>query len=134
LDVLLLNPETRSEGFSLLEVLVAVVVLGLAFVTLFELYSKGLHAAEKADRYTEALIHARSLMDETLAASELADGGDRGKLDDFYTYVVEIAGSEVEEGAKRQIFDVWVDVGWNDARQIRLHSRKTLAVDEEETP
>ena len=126
-----MSAEGRQGGFSLLEVLVAVVVLGLSFVTLFELYSQGLSAAARAERYTDAMIHARSLMDGLLSEEPLEEGGDSGVLDDLYTYSTAVSRLETEEDSPREIYDIRVEVGWNGARQIRLFSRKTVPVSDE---
>lgn len=55
-------PDTR--GFSLLEVLVAVAVLGLALVSLLGLHVRNIDLIARDQRVTEATLLARALMTE----------------------------------------------------------------------
>ena len=118
----------KSAGLSLLEVLVAVTILGFAFVTLFELFSEGLGRASKAEVYTFALITARSLMDETLAQDQIKEGTDFGSLDDDnYNYYVDVRRIQGEtEEDKAVVFNVTVDVGWSSGGKVSLSAQKTV--------
>jgi len=53
---------TRRDGFTLLEVLVAVAVLGLALVSLLGLHVRNLALLERDQRITDATLLARALM------------------------------------------------------------------------
>ncbi|RMG03461.1 MAG: prepilin-type N-terminal cleavage/methylation domain-containing protein [Nitrospirae bacterium] len=72
-----------TNGFSLLEVMVAVAILGISVVALFQVFSAGLRGTKKVEDYTRALIIGRSLMDEAytvpdpeeLSGVEEFDGG-----------------------------------------------------------
>lgn len=124
----------NSAGLSLLEVLVAVTILGFAFVTLFELFSEGLGRASKAEVYTFALITARSIMDETLAKDPIEEDSDFDSLDDGYDYMVDVRRIEGEEDDKTIVFNVRVDVGWGTSGKVSLSARKTAYDEEEEIP
>lgn len=54
----------RRAGFTLLEVLVAVAVLGLALVSLLGLHVRDLALIERAQRITDGTLLARALMTE----------------------------------------------------------------------
>lgn len=122
----------NRAGLSLLEVLVAVTILGFAFVTLFELFSEGLGRASKAEVYTFALISARSIMDETLAKDTLEESSDYDSLDNGYDYEVYVKQIEGKENDKTIVFDVKVNVGWGTGGKVSLSSQKTT-YDEDET-
>ncbi len=122
----------NRAGLSLLEVLVAVTILGFAFVTLFELFSEGLGRASKAEVYTFALISARSIMDETLTKDTLEESSDYDSLDNGYDYEVYVKKIEGKEKDKTIVFDVKVNVGWGTGGKVSLSSQKTT-YDEEET-
>jgi len=57
-----------KRGFTLLEVLVAVAVLGLALVSLLGLHVRNLDLIDRDQRVTEATLLARGLMAEVDAA------------------------------------------------------------------
>jgi general secretion pathway protein I len=50
----------NRQGFTLLELLVALLIAGMALAVLFQGAGGGLRAAAVANRYQEALAHARS--------------------------------------------------------------------------
>ncbi len=57
----------RSPGFTLLEVLVAVAVLGLALVSLLGLHVHNIDLIDRDQRVTEATLLARALMTQVEA-------------------------------------------------------------------
>jgi general secretion pathway protein I len=69
------------RGFSLLEVLVAFVVLALVATALFRLFSGALNNAGAADDYSRAVLLAESRIDEA-AAGKLAEGVQSGTTED----------------------------------------------------
>ena len=77
-----MDPARRNEsGFTLLEVLVALVITGLALSVLFQGTAAGLATTQVAGRYEEALERARSHVAALAAAGALApvdEAGDDG--------------------------------------------------------
>ena len=72
----------RARGFSLLEVLVAFVILSLVATALFRLFSGALNNASAADDYSRALLVGESAIAEAAAARPLRDGTAQGTADD----------------------------------------------------
>ena len=70
------------RGFSLLEVLVAFVILALVATALFRLFSGALVNASAADDYTHAVLVAESVLAEAAAASPLAEATNTGSADE----------------------------------------------------
>ena len=64
------NRDHREDGFTLLEVLVATVILGTAVAALFSLLSGSLSNARRLQAPEQTLLLARSQLNELLAASE----------------------------------------------------------------
>jgi general secretion pathway protein I len=72
----------RLRGFSLLEVLVAFVILALVATALFRLFSGALVNASAADDYTQAVLVAESVLAEAAAAKPLAEAANSGSTED----------------------------------------------------
>ena len=70
------------RGFSLLEVLVAFVILSLVATALFRLFSGALGNASAADDYSRALLVAESALSEAAAAQPLRETSQTGSADD----------------------------------------------------
>jgi general secretion pathway protein I len=71
-----------QSGFSLLEVLVAFVVLSVLATALFRLFSGALVNASAADDYTHAVLVAESVLAEAAAAVPLVDATNGGSADE----------------------------------------------------
>lgn len=71
-----------QRGFSLLEVLVAFVILSLVATALFGLFSGALGNASAADDYSRAVVVAESALTEAAAAQPLREGTQTGSADD----------------------------------------------------
>ena len=63
----------RNDGFTLLEVMVAVAILAVGMVSLFELFSGSLRLAKVSEDYTKAVMGAQKKMDEVLGYIYLED-------------------------------------------------------------
>lgn len=67
------------SGFTLLEVLVAMTIVGLGVVTLLQIFSSGLRLQARSQVRNEAMVRGSRVMDELLARKRL-EGADRGTL------------------------------------------------------
>jgi len=68
-----------SKGFTLLEVLVAMTIVGLGVVTLLQIFSSGLRLQSRSMVRNEAIVQGNRVMDELLARKRL-EGAESGKL------------------------------------------------------
>jgi prepilin-type N-terminal cleavage/methylation domain-containing protein len=68
------------RGFTLLEVLVALTIVGLGVVTLLQIFSLGLRLGARSTASTEAITQGARVMDELLARKKLSEGSDSGTL------------------------------------------------------
>ena len=69
-----------TSGFTLLEVLVALTIVGLGVVTLLQIFSLGLRLGARSTTSTEAVTYGARVMDELLARKKLSEGSDSGTL------------------------------------------------------
>ena len=124
-----------SAGFTLLEVLIALVIAGLALGALFRASGVGLVAVEVASRYEEAAQRAQShlaAIGEELASLQGETEGDDGGGYRWRLRIVPVA-SWYEEAAtstpfNTTLFDVEVAVSWPSAiseRSVTLKTRRT---------
>ena len=99
---------SRAAGFSLLEVLVAFVILALVATALFRLFSGSLGNAVAAEEWSRALMVAESRLAQAAAAQPLREKGERGDDDDgrirwetrVATYSVEGLDRELEQASE----------------------------------
>jgi general secretion pathway protein I len=83
LDALLWRSTRASAaGFSLLEVLVAFIILALVGTALFELFGGALNNASAADEYSRAALFAESRLTAAAVETPLREGGDQGVSED----------------------------------------------------
>jgi prepilin-type N-terminal cleavage/methylation domain-containing protein len=67
-------------GFTLLEVMVALTILGLGVVTLLQIFSMGLRLGARSAEHTTAVTSGARVMDELLARKKLVEGSQSGTL------------------------------------------------------
>jgi prepilin-type N-terminal cleavage/methylation domain-containing protein len=77
-----MKPAMRHSeaGFTLLEVLVAMTIVGFGVVTLLQIFSLGLRLGSRSNVQTEAIAQGARVMDELLARPMLRDGSESGTV------------------------------------------------------
>ena len=70
--------QDRSQGFSLVETLVAFTILGLFVTTAFQAFSTGLSANVRAGEYAKAQILAKSKLEALSISDALVSGENSG--------------------------------------------------------
>lgn len=75
-------PVPAQRGFSLIEVLVAFVILALVATALFNLFSASMNNVSAAEEWSRALAVAESRLDAAAAAQPLKEGSERGNSQD----------------------------------------------------
>jgi general secretion pathway protein I len=71
-----------SAGFTLLEVVVAMTIVGIGVVTLLEIFSTGLSLGSRSSATTEAMTYGRQAMDEILLRRTIEEGAQQGSLNE----------------------------------------------------
>lgn len=85
----------RQQGFTLLEVMVAFVVLAAALGLLLGMLSRGLKQVTQAQAETEASLHAQSLLDQLGTLETLEPGSRDGEFDDGrYRWRLQVSEAE----------------------------------------
>ena len=85
----------QKNGFTLIEVVVALAVLGIGLVILIELFSGGLRLGKASVEYGKAVGYSRMKLEEVLLAKELQEGLGVGAFDQDYRWEVGVKRIEL---------------------------------------
>jgi len=114
---------SRSAGFTLLEVVVAMTIVGIGVVTLLELFSMGLRAGSRSSVATEAIAYGRQAMDEILLRRNVEEGEQQGALNERVRWKVGIQTvkepSDALSSSAWELREIILDVRVTDAGRDR---------------
>ena len=115
----------RSNGFSLMEVMVALAIMSVSVVAVFQLYSLALRSVKKADDYTSAVLHARSMMDDAYALSDLSEAA---ASKDFGQYKVirDVVVQAASEDGKIKLYQITVTVTWPPSGSLKIKGLRSM--------
>lgn len=130
----------RNRGFTLVEILVALVVLSIAAVSLLQSFAGGLRASDSARQQSYAMLLAQSKMAVVGVELPLTPGTVDGRFDERFTWQVtiapdalspdaepELAGGTGGGGSPGEVMNVTVTVSWpagNPRSSINLTSAR----------
>jgi general secretion pathway protein I len=140
---------STDKGFTLLEILLAIAILGVAVTVIMQQFSAGLRIARTSQTHTTATIYAKQMLEEYLLAEEMEEGEASGTFDDGYSWNVSIQAYEdykEEEGATEEeqeiyehlpleMFRIESVVSWMEGgreKSVALATLKTVKKTEEE--
>jgi general secretion pathway protein I len=126
-------------GFTLLEVLIALVILGIAVAAIFDLLQVGLLSAEASAGYSKAAFYGHAKMGELLTKMPIEPGQDNGSFDDGYSYSTRVElyemptstestgsmESDVPQGADVYLLDVTIGIP-NQTRKLHLQTLRAV--------
>jgi general secretion pathway protein I len=120
----------RQSGFSLLEVLVAFVLLSTVVTLLLQVFAGGLRNLKVADEYSVAVVLAESRIAEVGRVVPLEPGDTGGEWKGFRwrTSIQEFEVPELAPGVSGPppLFSVSVTVSWGEGRAARSFRLDTL--------
>jgi general secretion pathway protein I len=121
-----------GNGFTLIEILVAISLLAISLVVILQLFSGGLKSAQVSDEYTRGIFHAREVMEEVLLLDAVEEGVTEGEFEDGFRWKAEMVRLEQwEEEAARLPFDTFtiaVEVSWGEEGHEKHLRMDTLKV------
>ncbi|MFQ5899524.1 MAG: prepilin-type N-terminal cleavage/methylation domain-containing protein [Candidatus Methylomirabilia bacterium] len=117
-----------SRGFTLLEVMVALAILGLAVVTIIQLFSGGLRLLKLSGDHQRAVLLADQKTREWEPQGESIDSGQEGgfaweRRVEPYPVPEELI---VAEDSGVQLMRVSVEVRWSGNRRVEIATLKTV--------
>lgn len=133
-----------SQGFTLLEVIIAFVIMALIIGATFDTFSTGFRQAAITDQYAGAVIRAESRLALIGQTEPLAVGVKTGQIDKHYTWRTEITpvvqenqdtqAPVAEEGSPFRLYAVVVSVFWQEAGDTREVTLRSLRLSFLEKP
>jgi prepilin-type N-terminal cleavage/methylation domain-containing protein len=129
--IALLN--SRS-GFTLLEVLVATAILGIAVTVVLQLFSANLRAISASGDYVSAATKAGAKMREILSYDELQEKSFSEVTDDGYRMDVSITDTlkERTENLQVRLLEINLTIQWMTGTKERALTLRTMKVVEKE--
>lgn len=128
----------RQEGFSLLEVLVAFVILSISLGVLLQVFATGLRNAGTADDYTQATLYAESILAAIGRETPLNEGQHSGPINDRFSWRSTVAPytDDMPDPEKTHVraYRVEVEVFWDGLVQTRSVMLETLRLTPVESP
>ena len=120
-----------AAGFTLVEILVALAIVGLTLAALFEVFSNGLRGTDSAERHTVATLLARSKLAEVGVIAPLEAGEEAGEYDGGFSWRSVISPHETTNGGLPEepgarTFVVTVEVAWGAGNAEKRVSLTTL--------
>jgi len=133
------NPVSSARGFTLLEVLVAMAIVGLGVVTLLELFSLGLRLGARSTVQTEAVTYARQVMDEFLVRWELRDGSEQGSSESQNRWKLQVRTADQTTGDRSlasdwELKEVTLDMVVSDGGRDKSVEFRTLRLVRKKQP
>ncbi|KPK92719.1 MAG: hypothetical protein AMJ94_04540 [Deltaproteobacteria bacterium SM23_61] len=130
----------KNQGFTLLEVLVAMAILGIGLIVIIELFGGGLRLGRTSEEYTRAVGYARMKLEEISLAKSLEEGIEEGEFDREYRWQVEVKkvdllppGRETSYQPPVALYWVRIEVLWKSGireRTTALESYRILKAEE----
>jgi prepilin-type N-terminal cleavage/methylation domain-containing protein len=127
----LVNSRFRSSrGFTLLEIVVAMTIVGLGVVTLLEVFSSGLRLGARSQDRTEVITQGRQVMDQFLAGRRLAEGTEQGIIGENGRWKLQVqpvrSAEELSLGNDWELKEIALDIIVPESSSERRVELRTL--------
>jgi prepilin-type N-terminal cleavage/methylation domain-containing protein len=118
------------RGFTLLEVLVAVSIIGIAIVVILQLFSANLRNISDSSDYVEAATRAEVKMRETLDNDSLLEKSYSEITNDGYRMDVAVTETlkERTENLQVRLFEIALTVHWTKGAKEKSMTLKSMKV------
>jgi prepilin-type N-terminal cleavage/methylation domain-containing protein len=127
-----------ERGFTLIEVAIALGILGIGVVTALELFSGALRMVQSSAVRTRAVVHARAIFDQTLAIPEIQPGMTQGDFGDGFRWerivraapeYTDVSGRDLDVSSTWTVYEIEVSVVWDQTTEREgVFALRTLRV------
>jgi prepilin-type N-terminal cleavage/methylation domain-containing protein len=125
----------RQRGFTLIEIAIGMAVLGVGVVAALQVFGSSMQLARNAARKTEAVVHAKALMDSVLWSPELIENVAHGDIGNGFRWQREIRRAGPEDGVPETEFHgdlrlavISVTVEWDEPSGPKKYTLGTMRV------
>jgi general secretion pathway protein I len=115
-----------TKGFTLIEIVVALAILGIGLTVIIELFSGGLRLGRTSEEYTRAMGFARMKMEEITSKQNIEEGTDEGDFDKTFRWQVDVKKIDLFPVDKNpdlkppvDLFQVKVNILWKSGSKER---------------
>lgn len=117
-----------KKGFTLIEVIVALSILGIAITVVLQLFSANLRALSQSEDYVLALIAADMKMREITQSDDLEEKVWSETSQQGYRFDISITETlkERTETLQSQLFDIQLTISWRSGTKEKTYTIKTL--------
>lgn len=115
------TPRRHVRGFSLLEVIAAIMLLAITFAALMEVAGGSIRLSQNAAEHSQAALWARTLLDTRFALDPIQPGVSEGHFDDRYRWRLQVTPwqapgvTPAANANAMQMFRLDLDVSWGSA-------------------
>ena len=108
--------------------MVALAILGVAIVAVFQLFSISLRSTKKAEDYTKAIFYARSLLDEAYSLPDPSrdPGKSRVAFKDGFDGTRKIEMMSASEDGHTKVYRITVTVTWPPKGSLTIGGLRTV--------
>ena len=131
-----------TTGFTLMEVVGALAILGGGLTVIIELFSGGLRLGRASVEYTKAVNYGRTKLEEVALKDTMEEGSEEGEFDETYRWQMGVKKVDVlylEEKTDykppAELYQIQVNIIWKSGlkeRSTRIETYKTVQLKDEE--
>lgn len=128
---------SRQRGFSLLEVIAAMLLLAIAFAALMKVAGGAIELSQNAAAHDEAALRARSLLDSAFIAEPLVSGSSSGRFDERYRWTLDVTPWPVPDASPSsamQMYRLDLTVQWGSSKHPQVAHFDTLRLGRPQAP
>ncbi len=131
-----------KKGFTLIEVVVGLAILGAGLMVIIELFAGGLRLGRVSEEYTRAVHYGRAKLEELTLKPSAEEGVEEGRFNETYRWKVETKRMELLPFERDphfkppvECFYIKINVIWKsglEEKSVDLESYKTIKLETEE--